>query len=71
MQIKIDIRQDETSDGNQHIGEANVLNFAPQELDERACRSEQELIKGSLNEIFLHLPEVPEKQAVKAVSKQP
>ncbi len=47
------------------------MNFASQELDEGTRGPEQELIEGSLNDIFLQFPEVPEEKAIQAVAQQP
>src|SRR5690349_17979414 len=69
--MQVYVGKDQPGDGDRHICEANILDFAPQELDKGTCRPEQELIEGSLDEIFLHLPKMPEEEAIQAVSQQP
>src|SRR5262245_33988014 len=71
MQMEICVCQNKPRNGDGHIGETDVLNFTSQELDEGTCRTQQELIEGSLNDIFLQFPEVPEEKAVEAVTQQP
>src|SRR5574341_1113472 len=71
MQTEILVSQDKPHNGNGHIGKTDVLHFPTEELYERTGRSKQKLIEGSLDDVFLQIPKMPEKQTIEAVPQQP
>src|SRR5687767_4638945 len=71
MQSQIYISQGDTGNGDKHVGEADILDLSTEKLNEGTCGSQEELVEGSLNQVLLKFPEMPEKQAVHTVTEQP